>query len=136
MAHEETLTKAGVVFCQKAYTAFPELQLESLDLHYSDEDLALASEGQVRMKIAEDAIFPEEKLTRYLLLPRQKNDKSRFLAQAGFTRENPDILDKAIRQLIAENDAIPDRHNDYGTFYLVEGELKGPRRGTLAAVTV
>lgn len=87
------------------------------------------------MKIAEDAVIPEEKLTQYLLLPRQKNDKSRFLARAGFTRENPDILDRAIRQLLTENDAIPDRHNEYGTFYLVEGELKGPSR-TLAVISV
>ena len=87
------------------------------------------------MKIAEDALIPEEKLTQYLLLPRQKNDKSRFLARAGFTRENPDMLDKAIRQLLAENEAIPDRHNEYGVFYLVEGELKGPSR-TLVVVTV
>lgn len=42
LAHEETLAKAAVVFCQKAYAAFPEVQLEPLDLHYSDEDLTLA----------------------------------------------------------------------------------------------
>jgi hypothetical protein len=87
------------------------------------------------MKIAEDAIIPKEKLTHYLLLSRQKNDKSRFLARAGFTRENPDMLDRAIRQLLAENDAMPDRHNEYGAFYLVEGELKGPSR-TLVVITV
>ena len=87
------------------------------------------------MKIAEDVIIPKEKLTQYLLLSRQKNDKSRFLARAGFTRENPDMLDKAIRQLLAENEAMPDRHSEYGTFYLVEGELKGPSR-TLGVVTV
>ena len=87
------------------------------------------------MKIAEDAIIPEEKLTQYLLLPRQKNDKSQLLARAGFTRENPDMLDKAIRRLLAENEAMPDRHNEYGAFYLVEGELKGPSQ-TLVVVTV
>ena len=42
LAHEETLAKAAVVFCQKAYATFPEVQLEPLDLHYSDEDLTLA----------------------------------------------------------------------------------------------
>ncbi len=31
-----------MVFCQKAYAVFPEVQLEPLDLHYSDEDLTLA----------------------------------------------------------------------------------------------
>ena len=67
------------------------------------------------MKIVGDAIIPKEKLTQYLLLPRQKNDKSQWLAQAGFTREQPGTLEKAIYQLITENEAIPDRQNEYGT---------------------
>jgi hypothetical protein len=67
------------------------------------------------MKIASDAIIPKEKLAQYLLLPRQKNDKSQWLAQVGFSREQPDTLEKAIHQLITENDAIPDRNNEYGT---------------------
>ena len=91
--------------------------------------------GYVSVRVPEDAIIPKEKLTLYLLVPRQKNDKSGYLAQAGFTRENPDVLDAAIRKLIVENDAIPDRHNEYGTFYRVEGELRGPQ-GVLSTVTV
>lgn len=42
------------------------------------------------MKIPVDAIISNDKLTQYLLVPRQKNDKSGFLAQAGFTMENPE----------------------------------------------
>ena len=38
------------------------------------------------MKIPEDAIIPMEKLTAYLLLPRPGDDKSKFLAQAGFRK--------------------------------------------------
>ena len=36
------------------------------------------------MRIPDDAIIPEEKLTRYLLVPHPSDDKSKFLAQAGF----------------------------------------------------
>lgn len=86
-------------------------------------------------KIPPDAIIPTEKLTKYLLIPRQRNDKSKFLAKAGFTIENPTDLEKAIRKLVAENDAIQDRQNEYGTFYQVTGELVGPR-GILPVVTV
>jgi hypothetical protein len=82
-----------------------------------------------------DVIIPKEKLTQYLLVPRQKNDKSEFLAQVGFTFENPDALEAAIRKLIVENKAIPDRHNEYGTFFRVEGDLQGPY-GILSVVTV
>ena len=87
------------------------------------------------MKIPADAIIAREKLTQYLLVPRQKNDKSRFLAQVGFTLQNPDALEEAIRALIAENEAVTDRDNEYGIFYRVEGDLYGPY-GILSVVTV
>ena len=51
------------------------------------------------MKIPEDAVIPVEKLTKYLLVPRPWDDKSRFLAQAGFDQSNPDALMAAIRAL-------------------------------------
>lgn len=87
------------------------------------------------MKIPADAIIPVEKLTEYLLISKPRNDKSRFLAQAGFTSENPDLLETAIRQLISKNEAIPDRQDQYGQFYRVEGNLIGPS-GILETVTV
>ncbi|MEH2466658.1 hypothetical protein [Nostoc sp.] len=40
------------------------------------------------MKIPDNLIIPEEKLTCYLLVPRIKDDKLKFLAQAGFTQNN------------------------------------------------
>jgi hypothetical protein len=36
------------------------------------------------MKIPADAIIVESKLTKYLLVFKPRNDKSQFLAQAGF----------------------------------------------------
>jgi hypothetical protein len=87
------------------------------------------------MRIPDDALISREKLTAYLLVPQVKNDKSKFLAGAGFTQENPDALEAAIRRLIAENDAVQDRENEYGVFYRVSGALAGPD-GTLAVVTV
>ena len=87
------------------------------------------------VKIPDDAIIPREKLTNYLLVPQRKNDKSGFLAQAGFTQANPDLLETAIRQLIAKNEAHLDRQNEYGIFYRVVGDLDGPD-GILATVTV
>ena len=52
------------------------------------------------MKIPSDALIPHEKLTQYLLVSKEVDDKSKFLAQAGFVRENPDALVTAIRELI------------------------------------
>lgn len=87
------------------------------------------------MYIPSTAIIPTEKLTAYLLVPRRKSDKSQYLARAGFTATNPDALERALRQLIAEYEAIQDRQDEYGTFYRVVGELRGPR-GILSVVTV
>lgn len=88
------------------------------------------------MQLPSDSIIPEDKITRYLLVPRIKDDKSKFLAQAGFTQENPEELLLAIRQLAATNEAIEDNTNEYGTFYIVEGNLQGINDRDLAVVTI
>ncbi|NJL85595.1 MAG: hypothetical protein HC886_05865 [Leptolyngbyaceae cyanobacterium SM1_1_3] len=80
-------------------------------------------------------IIPEAKLTQYLLVPRREDDKSKFLAQAGFTTDNPERLKQAIFTLIQTCDAVSDRQDKYGTYYLVEGPLIGPN-GALIVVTV
>ncbi|MFN8486375.1 MAG: hypothetical protein U0350_02210 [Caldilineaceae bacterium] len=87
------------------------------------------------MKIPLDALIPQEKLTQYLLAPKEVDDKSKFLAQAGFVRENPDALVTAIRELIQRENAVHDLTNVYGDYYRVEGELVGPK-GRLLVVTI
>lgn len=87
------------------------------------------------MKIPEHAFIPQEKLTQYLLVRKPKNDKSQFLHQVGFTQYNPELLEAAIRHILANNEAVQDRTNMYGTLYQVIGELIGPR-GSLQIVTV
>ena len=88
------------------------------------------------MKIPPDADIPMEKLTRYFLVPRMRDDKSRFLSQAGFDLTNPDVLLHAIRDHAAAYEAFPDGDNQYGEFYRVEGGLLGPNGITLQVVTV
>src|SRR5258708_33033767 len=89
----------------------------------------------MRIPLAE-ALIPREKLTNYLLLPRLEDDKSKFLAQAGFTLENPDALEYAIMQLIQHNDALPDQTNEYGDYYRVTGKLIGVNGHILEVVTI
>ncbi len=87
------------------------------------------------MRIPKDAVIAPAKITEYLLVQRRKNDKSQFLAQVGFTRDDPESLTAAIRNLIAEHEGVFDRRNEYGTFYRVEGNLHGPD-GSLRVITV
>jgi hypothetical protein len=88
------------------------------------------------MTIPDDAVIPPEKLTHYLLVPRPLDDKSKFLARAGFTAENPDDLMAELRRLAIGADGVEDGSNAYGTFFQVEGELVGPGRRSLAVVAV
>ncbi|NMG08903.1 DUF6883 domain-containing protein [Brasilonema sp. UFV-L1] len=88
------------------------------------------------MKIPADAIIPNDKLTRYLLVYKARNDKSKFLAQAGFTQENPEALQTAIKSLAELVEAVEDGTNEYGIFYRVEGDLNGLNGVNLSVVTI
>ncbi|MBE9256609.1 DUF6883 domain-containing protein [Dolichospermum sp. LEGE 00246] len=88
------------------------------------------------MTMPQDAIIPDAKISNYLLKYRDKDDKSKFLAQAGFTEDNPEKLKLAILQLMETVDPIEDITNEYGTFYRIEGELIGVNQLNLSVVTV
>jgi hypothetical protein len=88
------------------------------------------------VKIPSNAIIPEPKLTQYLLVLRLRDDKSKFLAQGGFTLDTATELELAIRQLITENEAVEDRTDRFGTFYEVKGLLKGINGINLGVVTI
>jgi hypothetical protein len=87
------------------------------------------------MKLSTDVIIPDEKINQYLLLYREQDDKSKFLAQGGFTQDNSEQLKQAILELIQTEEAIEDSSNQYGIFYRVEGNLKGINRN-LAVITI
>jgi hypothetical protein len=88
------------------------------------------------MKIPQDAFIPDAKLTRYLLISRSYDDKSKFLSQADFTLENSDELLMALRQIIQVGEAIEDRTDQYGVYYRVKGLLQGPNGISLKVITV
>lgn len=89
-----------------------------------------------RMKIPQNAIIPDSKLTQYLLVFKLRNDKSKFLAQAGFTLNNWQTLKQAIQNLIETVEAIEDDTNEYGIYYRVEGELLGINNQKLSVITI
>lgn len=88
------------------------------------------------MRIPLDAVIPEEKFTRYLLVQREFDDKSKFLNTAGFTLENYHLLIHELRRLIREADAFEEHDGPYGMIYRVTGELTGPRGERLPVVTI
>ena len=52
------------------------------------------------MLLPQDALILPEKLTRYLLASRKRNDKSKWLAKVGYIPENWRVLECDLRRQI------------------------------------
>lgn len=76
------------------------------------------------MYLDSNAIIPQAKLTQYLLVKLHKNDKSGYLAQAGYTIDNWRQLEQKLRQQLILP-AIFDQQTNFGTIYKIEGVLEG-----------
>jgi hypothetical protein len=86
------------------------------------------------MYLSLNAIIPEAKLTSYLLVWKQKDDKSGFLAQAGYTIDNWQNLEQDLRSLL-KNEATLDRETPFGNIYRIEGILVGSNGVKLKVAT-
>lgn len=89
------------------------------------------------MKLARDAVIAPAKLTKYLLVWRDADDKSKFLAQAGYAQENWQQLESDLRNQILPIEAVPsDEPNRFGDIYEIRGVLPGVNGVNLAVVTI
>ncbi len=88
------------------------------------------------MKLPENVIISQDKLLRYLLLPREENDKSLFLAAAGYTLSNWEVLERDLHQLTKIREISDTENSPYGIKYEVRGILQGPNGSTLHVVTI
>ncbi len=88
------------------------------------------------LKIPQNSLISDTKLTEYCLKSRQHYDKSRQLTQAGFSLSNPQQLKQAIQQLITENIVSKHQENDYGILYQVKGELNSINDKKSGMITV
>jgi hypothetical protein len=78
------------------------------------------------MKLSPNAIISERKLTEYLLSYRKRNDKSMWLATAGYHTENWNRLERDIRSQLLTLEAVFIEENQFGIVYEISGKLKGP----------
>ena len=88
------------------------------------------------MRLPLDATVAEDKLTRYLLLPQARGDKSAFLARAGYGRENAGHLLRDLRAQILPLEAQRLESNRFGQYYEVRGTLTGPNGVGLPVRTI
>lgn len=87
------------------------------------------------MKPPANTVIVREKVTRYLLVPQARGDKSGFLERAGYTLDDADQLLRDLR-LQLPLDAVPTKSNKFGQYYEIRGSLTGPNGVTLAVRTV
>ena len=88
------------------------------------------------MKLPEDVVIPENKLVRYLLLPREENDKSQFLGIAGYTLGTWEVLARDLQDLAKTYEISDKATSPYGIKWEVQGSLTGPNGQVLYVVTV
>jgi len=88
------------------------------------------------MKLPEETVIAQEKLTKYLLVVRKRNDKSNWFANAGYTLENWKVLKNDLREQILSIDATPTENTKYGQTHEIRGKLVGPNGKSLSVRTV
>ena len=86
--------------------------------------------------LPQNAIIPEEKLTKYLLVLLPKDDKSKFLAQAGYTLDNWQQLEQDLLTQVLTQPAELVETNCYGKKYLIRACLQGNNQVELNVLTV
>jgi hypothetical protein len=88
------------------------------------------------MKLPQDTLIAAEKITKYLLVPKKRNDKSQWLAMAGYTPENWRILQHDLKNQILSKDALLLESTTFGQLYEIKGQLVGPNGKSLSVCTI
>lgn len=88
------------------------------------------------MKISKSSLIEDSKIEHYLLKYKPRNDKSLWLASAGYTRENWRKLKQDIRSQLLPADANLVEITEYGELFELRGVLTGPNGKSLAVKTI
>jgi hypothetical protein len=88
------------------------------------------------MKLPGNTVIAPRKLTQYLLRLRLEDDKSQFLALAGYTLENADQLMSDLCEQILPLEAELFDETEYGPKYRIRGTLVGPNGRVLRVLTI
>ena len=88
------------------------------------------------MRLPMNSLIAPDKLAKYLLRWRPEDDKSAFLAQAGYSLENPAILLAALQNQVMINEIEVTENTEYGPKHTVRGVLVGPNGRELRVVTI
>lgn len=88
------------------------------------------------MKLPVDSIIASAKLTQYLLVKKAINDKSQWLATAGYAQNNWQRLEEDIREQILPLEGHFQEITPYGEMVQITGVLTGPNGHSLKVQTI
>jgi hypothetical protein len=88
------------------------------------------------VKLPSTAEIPREKITGYLLVRQQRNDKSGFLEKGGYCLESADTLIADLARIRDEIDASEVDNNQFGRYFEIVGTLRGPSGAPLRVRTI
>jgi hypothetical protein len=88
------------------------------------------------MKLTPDTLIAQRKIIDYLLVRRPEDDKSAFLAKAGYVPETADQLSADLREQLLPLEARLLEMDEYGVKSMIRGRLKGPNGRTLRVVSI
>ena len=88
------------------------------------------------MKLPANTIIARRKVNEYLLRHRVEDDKSGFLALAGYTLGNADRLMGDLRAQLLPLDAELFDDTEYGAKYRIRGTLTGPNGRVLRVLSI
>jgi len=88
------------------------------------------------MKLPGDAVIARTKVANYLLKWQPENDKSQFLALAGYTARHADQLVEDIRTQLLPLEATFEETTEYGDKHRISGALTGPNGQLLRVISV
>jgi len=88
------------------------------------------------VKLPSDTVIAPEKLTKYLLVQREFDDKSQFLRQVGYTLDNWEQLAADLRLHVLPAEAVLIEQTTYGDIFEIRSALTGPNGQTLFVRTI
>ena len=88
------------------------------------------------MNLPQDSIIRDEKLTQYLLVPKIRNDKSKWLKIGGYSLNNWKRLQIDIRNQILTKEATFIEANEYGNLYEINAVMKTPNSKELRVSSI
>lgn len=77
--------------------------------------------------VPKHAFIDPQKITKYLMVERDYDDKSKFLKMLGFSADDPEAISDAILEANLGQTATRGREFPDGTSYTVHTELVGPQ---------